>query len=85
MDVFYAKVKRNLEITPLFTVLRQVCHGNWPSTFLELFGVEYLSPSNILQLAVTLLEREERRCGMLLLFVCFELFGKKEIEELLKC
>ena len=72
-------------ITSLFMVLRQVCYGSWSSPCLEWSGCCILqSKQHFLVGIVALSERGERRHGMLLPFVCFGLFGKREIERLLK-
>ena len=79
-DVFYAKAIRNLVITSFLIILRQVCYGSWSSPCLEWFRCcKPQSKQCCLVGIANPLGRGERRRGMLPLFVCFELFGKKGI------
>ena len=58
-----------------------VCYNSWSSPCLEWFGCCIpQSKQHFLVGIATLLERGERRRGMLLLFACFGLFKKRGIE-----
>ena len=63
-------------ITSFFIVLRLVCYDNW--SCLEWFGCCIpQSKQHFLVGIANPLGRGKRRRGMLLLFVCFGLFGNR--------